>query len=110
MKLPSRRRAKAPIATTRSLGVLRRMQKTREKKLSAIGPVLGGSLVRMPRHNSLYLTDKAEGKTRTMYVPLDRLGEAKRWNRNYKEAKRLLAELSAIQRHILRAEIAAARK
>ena len=92
-----------------SLGVLKRMRQARWRRLRRLGPVLGGSLVRMPRHSSLYLTDKVKGKTRTMYIPLGRVEEAVSWNRSYKEAKQLLRDLSAIQREILRAEIAKAR-
>jgi len=84
--------------------ILERMRDHRLEKLHQIGPVLGGSLVRFAKHNSLYLTDKVKGKTRTLYIPLDRLEEVKAWNANHKEAKRLLTELSKIQRALLRAE------
>lgn len=90
--------------------LLRRMRQARFGRLRELGQVIGGSLVRFPNHNSLYLTDKVRGKTRTMYVPLDYLGEVKRWNANHRRAKRLLAELSEIQRRLLVAEIAARRR
>ena len=88
-----------------SIGALRRMRDGRQKKLREIGPMLKGSLVKMPKHTSLYLTSSKKGKTRTMYIPLDRLEEAKEWNANYKEAKELLEELCEIQRALLQAEI-----
>ena len=91
-------------------GALRRMRDARLKRLSGIGPMLKGSLVKMPKHTSLYLTDSKKGKTRTMYIPLDRLEEAKEWNANYKEAKRLIEELCGIQRALLQAEIEKVRK
>lgn len=90
-------------------GVLRRMSDTRLRKLHEIGPCLAGSLVKFPNHNSLYLTDKVKGKTRTMYIPLDRLEEVKQWNADHKHAKQLLDELSQIQRALLKGEIQAAR-
>jgi len=90
--------------------LLRRMRQARLRRLRAMGFVLGGSLAPFPRHTSLYLTDKVGGKTRTLYIPLNRLEEVKRWNANYKLAKRLLAELSEIQRRLLVAEIAARRR
>ena len=98
------------MARPRSVAVLRRMRDARLRRLRAIGPVLGGSLVRFPHHNSRYLTDKVCGKTRTLYIPLDRLEEVKAWNENHKEARRLLRELSDIQRQLLRAEMTARRR
>ena len=91
-------------------GTLRRMRDARLRKLHEIGPVLAGSLVTFPKHNSLYLTDKVKGKTRTLYIPLDRLDEVKQWNANHKHAKQLLDELNQIQRALLQEEIQAARQ
>lgn len=91
-------------------GVLKRMILSRLKRLRSLGPFLGGSLVAMPKHNSLYLTDKAGQKTRTLYIPLARLKEVKRWNADFKMARQLLTELSEIQRALLRAEIEAERR
>jgi len=90
--------------------VLRQMRDARLKRLGQIGPVLAGSLVEFPKHSSLYLTDKVAGKTRTLYVPLDRLEEVKTWNANHKRAKHLLEELSQIQRRLLLAEIRVSRQ
>lgn len=87
--------------------VLRHMRQARLRRVRNMGFVLGGSLVHFPGHTSLYLTDKVGGKTRTLYVPLSRLEEVKEWNKNYKVAKRLLAELSEIQRKLFLAEIRA---
>ena len=98
------------MARSRSLAVLGRMRDARLRRLRTLGPVLAGSLVRFPNHNSRYLTDKVRGKTRTLYIPLDHLKEVTAWNRNDKDAKRLLRELSEIQRELLRAEIAARRR
>lgn len=94
----------------KSLGVLRRMRQSRLARLRRLGPVLAGSLVRLPGHRSLYLTDKVQGRTRTLYIPLDRLDEAKAWNAQYREARRLLRELCAIQRALLCGEIQARRR
>lgn len=94
-----------------AVGVLRRMRAARVRRLrEAAGPLLAGSLVALPGHRSLYLTDKAGGKTRTLYVPLDLLEEVKRWNARHREVKRLLAELAEVQRALLVAEIRARRR
>ena len=90
--------------------ILKRMRQGRLGRLRALGFLLAGSLVAMPRHHSLYLTDKVRGKTRTLYIPLDRLDEVKRWNAEHREGRRLLAELSEIQRALLREEIRASRR
>lgn len=94
----------------KSPALLKRMRAARLRRLRTLGVPLAGSLVRLPGHRSRYLTDKVQGKTRTLYIPLDRLDEVTRWNAAFKEGKRLLAELSAIQRALLCGEIRAARR
>jgi hypothetical protein len=94
----------------KSPSLLRRMRRARLKRLGRLGFVLAGSLVRQPGHESLYLTDKAGGVTRTLYIPLGRLEEVKGWNREHRDGKRLLGELSEIQRALLVAEIRARRR
>jgi hypothetical protein len=98
------------VKLPKSPTVLRHMRRARLRRLQNIGFVLGGSLVHFPGHTSLYLTDKVEGKTRTLYIPLGRLEEVKEWNKNYKVIKRLVAELSEIQRTLFLAEIRARRR
>jgi len=89
----------------KSMSLLRRMRDARLRQLRRLGPMLGGSLVVFPGHSSRYLTDKAAGKTRTLYVPLGRLKEVERWNKNWQAARQLTRELSQLQRAILRKEI-----
>jgi hypothetical protein len=89
----------------KSLSLLRRMRDARLRELGRRGPMLAGSLVVFPGHTSRYLTDKAAGKTRTLYVPLPRLKEVTAWNNHYRKARQLIAELSEIQRAMLLAEI-----
>lgn len=88
----------------KSLSLLRRMRDARLRHLGRLGPMLGGSLVVFPGHSSRYLTDKVAGKTRTLYIPLGRLKEVERWNKSWRTARKLLRELSALQRAILRRE------
>jgi len=89
----------------KSMSLLRRMRDARLRQLGRLGPMLGGSLVVFPGHSSRYLTDKAAGKTRTLYVPLGRLKEVERWNKDWRTARQLTRELSELQRAILRKEI-----
>jgi len=93
----------------KSLSLLRRMREARLRQLRRTAPLLAGSLVVFPGHSSRYLTDKAAGKTRTLYVPLKRLAEVTRWNLEHKKVRRLVSELSEIQRAMLLSEIRLAR-
>ena len=86
------------------------MRQARLARLRRAKTALAGSLVSMPGHQSLYLTDKVRGKTRTLHIPLDRLDEAKAWNREFRGLKQALQELCEIQRALLCAEIQAARR
>jgi len=89
----------------KSLSILRRMRGARLRALGRVGPLLAGSLVKFPGHSSRYLTDKAGGRTRTLYIPLKRLTEVNAWNQQHKKVRQLISELSEIQRAILVAEI-----
>jgi len=91
-------------------GQLLRMQEARLQKLREIGPVLAGSMAKRKNQAGYYLTDKVEGKTRTMHVSERAYEDARRWNENHKEAKRLLDELSEIQRALIKAEAKEARR
>lgn len=96
------------IATHPTL--LRRQIDARVRKLVAQRPVLGASLVEIARHCgragcrcqqgfkhvALYLTCKVEGKTRTVYVPKDLLGEVKGWIREHRRLKELMREISQL--------------
>jgi hypothetical protein len=74
------------------------------RDFNALGPVIEGSLCRIPRGEGQrwQLTDRPAGKTRTLYVPAARAEEVRRWTANWKAAKTLLAELSDASRGELR--------
>ena len=75
------------------------------REFNALGPVIEGSLCQVKRGEGQrwQLTDRPDGKTRTLYVPAARAGEVRGWTVNWKRAKRLLAELSDASREALRA-------
>lgn len=73
------------------------------EKERGMGPVLAGSLVKN-KGTGYVLTDKIRGKTRTMYISEQMYEQAKVWNENHREAKKLLQELSEIQRELIRLE------
>ena len=53
------------------------------------------------------LTDKVDGKTRCLYVPVSMEAEVRRYARNWKELKSLMLEMSEWTRRLLAEEIAA---
>lgn len=69
--------------------------------------ILGGTVTRTMVGNSLRMTvtDRMDGKTRTLFVPADRQGEVVRWNDNWKEMRELLRALSELQRTELRVSL-----
>lgn len=81
-----------------------RRRKARER-LGALGNLLEGSLCRADRGDAVrfQLTDKVAGRSRTLYVPADMAEEVRQWTQNWKQAKRLLRELSELSREEVRA-------
>ena len=53
------------------------------------------------------LTDKVDGKTRCLYVPVSMEAEVRRYAENWRELKSLMLEMSEWTRRILAEEIAA---
>ena len=87
------------------------------RQVAGIGPFIEGTLVKVPRkdcrHVAHRLTFKVDGKTKTVYVPLDRVEEVERWTKEYKRLKRLIkavtrSSLGELRNHV-RSRRAAAR-
>lgn len=87
------------------------------RQVAGIGPFIEGTLVKVPRkdcrHVAHRLTFKVGGKTKTVYVPLDRAGEVEQWTKEYKRLKRLIkavtrSALGELRNHV-RSRRAAAR-
>ncbi len=94
--------------------LVRQMMDARVKQLTAQGPVLAASLVKIARrcgrpgchcaqgtlHGGYYLTRTVRGKTRTVYVPTDLVDEVRGWiaeHRRLKQVTRELTELALAQ-------------
>ncbi len=102
-----------------SIGVLQARRDARLKELAGIGPVLEGSLARIgvrcgnpncrcargEKHTSHILKRQVRGRTQSLYVPVDRVEEARRWVDEYRRARKLLSEISELNRTILRAHV-----
>ncbi|MBM4020461.1 MAG: hypothetical protein FJ288_19440 [Planctomycetes bacterium] len=99
--------------------LIRRMRDSRVKQLTPRGPVLAGSLVQIAKHCGRpgchcqrgqkhvgwYLTRTVAGKTQTTYVPLTLLKEVQGWIQEYHRLKTLIAEISQLNRELIRTEV-----
>jgi hypothetical protein len=104
--------------------LIRRMRDARVRKLVPRGPVLAGSLVQIAKHCGRpgchcqqgekhvgwYLTRPVSGKTQTTYVPLALLEEVQGWIQEYRRLKTLTAEISQLNRELIRTHVAHSRR
>jgi len=102
-----------------SIGVLEARRNAKVKQLAQIGPLLQGSLAeirvtcgnpncrcaRGHKHTSHILKRQVRGKTQSLYVPVDMVKEARKWVEEHRRAKRLLKEISELNRSILKAYV-----
>ena len=107
-----------------SIGVLTQRRDAKLKELARIGPPLQGSIAtvgvtcgnpncrcaRGEKHTSHILTKKVRGKTKSVYVPVDMLEEAKQWAQNHRRMKKLVKEISDYNEKILKAYVSTTRK
>ena len=79
------------------------------RQVAGIGPFIEGTLVKLPRkdcrHVAHRLTFKVEGKTRAVYVPLDRVKDVEAWIKEYKRLKKMIravtkASLGELRNHV----------
>lgn len=90
---------------------VRRMLHSRLRQLGSDQPILAASLAQVqktcgqptcachhggPKHQAHHLTLKDDGKTRTIYVPLDLLEDVRTWVAEHQRLKALLAEISQL--------------
>ena len=73
------------------------------KKLADVGPIVRGSLVTAQRGNHVahQLTVSVEGKTHTVYVPMDMVEEVKEWIKNYRRMPRIVKEVAKLSMAII---------
>ena len=102
-----------------SIRVLEARRDARIGELASAGPVLQGSLAeigvtcgnpgcrcaRGEKHRSHILTRKVRGKTKTLYVPVDLVEDARRWVEEHRRVKKLLKEISELNEKIIRAHV-----
>jgi len=101
-----------------------RMRDARIKQVRQVGSLLAGSLVQIAKHCGRagchcqsgekhvgwYLTRYHRGKTQTTYVPLDMVEEVRGWIEEHRRVKRLMAEISELNRALIRTHVAARKR
>ena len=106
-----------------SINVLERRRNAKIKDLAKVGPMIQGSLATIEvtcgnpncrcaqgdKHTSHIITKKVRGKTKSVYVPVDRREEVKAWTREYRRIKQLIKEISEINEKILKVHVTSKR-
>jgi hypothetical protein len=106
-----------------SIGTLEVRRDARLRLLARVGPVLEGSLARIrvtcgnpncrrargEKHVSHILKREVRGKTQSLYVPVDMVEDARRWVDEYRRVRKVLREVSELNRAILRAYVSSKR-
>ena len=97
--------------------LIRRMLNSRLKRISASKPVLAASLSLVhkrcgqpscachhggPAHPAWHVSFKEGGKTRTVYVPKDLLGDVQSWVEEHQRLKGLLGEINQLTLALIR--------
>jgi len=80
------------------------------RQLAHSGPFLEGNLCQFKRPGcstpGWHLTFKHKGRTRTVYVPMDLVGEVKTWTRNYKRLKKQIRQVTRHSLALVRGHVA----
>jgi hypothetical protein len=88
-----------------------KLQASYLKQIAHIGPFVEGTLSEYKRAgrkaSSWHLTFKVQGKTKTVYVPVDMVEEVRQWTKEYQRLKELIRKetkqsLAIIHRHVAR--------
>ncbi len=82
-------------------------------QLAHVGPFLEGHLSAFKRPGCAqpgwHLTFKQQGKTRTVYVPVDLVADVKQWTHNYRRLKQLIRQVTRHSLALIRRHVAARR-
>ena len=99
---------------------LKRKRDSLIRQLAGIGPFVDGSMVVVKRrcgnkrckcyikdekHESYYLHYKEKGVTKAVYIPVDLEDTVKQWNDNHRKLKEIVAEVSGIDKEIIRRHV-----
>ena len=68
------------------------------RQIAQVGPFLEGALCQFRRPGCAkpgwHLTFKQQGRTRTVYVPMDLVADVKSWTRTYQHLKKLIRQVT----------------
>jgi hypothetical protein len=80
------------------------------RQIAQLGPFVEGSLSPFKRAGcsqpGWHLTFKQRGRTRTLYVPMERVATVKQWTLNYRHLKRLIRQVTRHSRALIRSHVA----
>ncbi len=104
------------------------IQEQIQNKLTQVGQVnafITGSLVKIHRkcgakncrcakggekHPAFILTSKVRGKTKGVYVPVDKVEQVRQWTQEYRGLKKLIKEISGLSEKLIRIHVTEKRK
>lgn len=80
------------------------------RQIVQLGPFVEGSLSSFKRPRCAqpgwHLTFKQQGRTRTLYVPMDLVTQVKAWTRNYRRLKKLIRQVTRHSRALIHSHLA----
>jgi hypothetical protein len=80
------------------------------RQLVQLGPFIEGSLSPFKRPGCAqpgwHLTFKQQGRTRTLYVPMELVAHVKLWTQNYRNLKRLIRQVTRHSRAVIHSHLA----
>ena len=80
------------------------------RQIAQLGPFIEGSLSPFRRPGcsepGWHLTFKHQGRTRTLYVPLELVATVQQWTRNYRQLKRLIRQMTRHSRALIHSHLA----
>jgi hypothetical protein len=75
------------------------------RQITRLGPFIEGSLSPFKRPGCAqpgwHLTFKQQGRTRTLYVPVDLVAQVKTWTQNYRHLKKLIRQVTRHSRALI---------
>ena len=87
-----------------------RLRQAALRHIARLGPFIEGSLCPFKRPGCAqpgwHLTFKQQGRTRTLYVPMELVAEVKLWTRNYRHLKDLLRQVTRHSRALIHSQVA----
>ena len=80
------------------------------RQIAQLGPFIEGSLSPFQRPGCAqpgwHLTFKQQGRTRTLYVPMDLVAQVKIWTQNYRHLKKLIRQVTRHSRALIHGHLA----